>query len=383
MYKRFIIKNIILVQLFLLCCSYLFNKLISRKKDGVSWVVGVDDIGFNVYNIGLIFPNSTTVSLTKLPWFNLKYDYSINSSHKLIKCYKILYGPILLGYLAAQHSHFWYNWSSGFLLDRKYEFKFLKQINKKIVCSFVGDDIRSLRLTKDFSEYNNIDTSSNYYEKQFYSDQYENKKMYIAKIADDYSDLIFNYKFDQISYLKKEQFRQPYIYPDNKFFRNDLKFKELSKIKIIHAPSNMFLKGTPLVRAAIKRLELEGYKFEYIELMNMPNNIVIEHLREAHIVLNQFYNLVPGIFGIESMANHCATLMSANFLKGFCEIEHSKDAWLVTAYWEIYDNLKFLLDNPEKIKYYADNGYNFAYKSCTIETARVYINSILKKNGVI
>ena len=85
----------------------------------------------------------------------------------------------------------------------------------------------------------------------------------------------------------------------------------------------------------------------------MPNQVVLEHLKSAHIVLNQFYAFTPGLFGIESMANHCAVLMSAdpNIETGLPQ--DSKDAWMITKYWEVYDNLKYLLDNPEKIKYYA------------------------------
>ena len=51
---------------------------------------------------------------------------------------------------------------------------------------------------------------------------------------------------------------------------------------------------------------------------------------------------------------------------------------MVTKYWEVYENLKYLLDNPHKIKYYVDNGYDFAYKHYTYEAAGAYINSILK-----
>jgi spore maturation protein CgeB len=49
----------------------------------------------------------------------------------------------------------------------------------------------------------------------------------------------------------------------------------------------------------------------------------------------------------------------------------------------LYDNLKYLLDNPEKIKYYADRGYDFTYKHYTYEAASEYINKVLKDNGVI
>lgn len=36
-----------------------------------------------------------------------------------------------------------------------------------------------------------------------------------------------------------------------------------------------------------------------------------------------------------------------------------------------------------KVKYYADNGYEFTYKHYTYEAASEYINKVLKDNGVI
>ncbi|MFY9107279.1 glycosyltransferase [Aliarcobacter cryaerophilus] len=250
----------------------------------------------------------------------------------------------------------------------------------------MGDDIRSLIKTIEYSKDKNEDTYANYYgmvNPVYLTKEYDSYKLKIAYICDKYADLIFNAKYDQISYLKSKQFDWVYTYDKNKFFKNDNKFKDIKKIKILHAPSNAIYKGTQLVRAAIKKLEVEGYNFEYVELQNMPNEVVLEHLKSSHIVLNSFYSYVPGLFGIEAMANHCAVLMSADPSIETGLPQDSKDAWLITKYWEVYDNLKYLLDNPDKIKYYADRGYDFAYKHYTYEAASEYINKVLKDNGVI
>lgn len=42
----------------------------------------------------------------------------------------------------------------------------------------------------------------------------------------------------------------------------------------------------------------------------MTNEEVLNNLKNSHILLNQFYHFVPGLLGIEGMANHCAVLMS-------------------------------------------------------------------------
>ena len=317
----------------------------------------------------------------------MNYDYFINISNKYLSYfYRVIYGPILLGYLSNKHSHFWYIWSTGFLIDRDYEFKFLKLKNKKIVCMFVGDDIRSLNLTIKYANENNIDIYANYYELQnpyLLSNEYDLSKKLLAQSADKYGDVIFNHTMCQISYLKSKQYSWPYMYDKSKFIKNNHKYRNMDIIKIVHAPSNSINKGTQLVRASIKKLQIEKYAIEYVELQNMSNQVVLNHLKSAHIVLNQFYTFTPGLFGIEAMANHCAVLMSADPSIETGLPQDSKDAWLITKYWEVYDNLKYLLDNPEKIKYYADRGYDFAYKHYTYEAASEYINKVLKENGVI
>ena len=64
-------------------------------------------------------------------------------------------------------------------------------------------------------------------------------------------------------------------------------------------------------------------------------------------------------------------------------------SWMVlipvvnTKYWEVYDNLKLLLDNPEKIKFFADNGHKFCKKYYTYEAAGSYYHSVFLKNNII
>jgi hypothetical protein len=373
------------IQIPLLYISYYFFKLLlnNSEKNIYHWVIGVDEIASVIYFTKNVLKKSISVSLSKNKFYDLKYDFHINSTNKYIfLLIRIFYGPVLLGYLANKSTHFFYIWNTGFLYNRDFEFKFLKSLNKKIVCLFTGNDIRSIKLSIDYAKKNNLD-SKEIYRVDVIENllNYEKDKKQIAKSADTYADLIFNAKVDQMSYLQSKQYGWTYIYNKEKFFKNNLKL--YNKIKILHAPSNPFLKGTPLVRAAIKKLEMEGYKFEYVELQNMPNEAVLKHLRTSQIVLNSFYSFGVGQFGIESMANHCAVLMSADPSIETTLPQDGKDAWMITKYWEVYDNLKYLLDNPEKIKYYADNGYDFAYKHYTYEAAGEYINKVLKENGII
>jgi len=364
-----------------------------RKRSENTWVIGCHEIANNIFFLGKILKLSTTVNLTPHRFYpENKYDYTLYYHHfifriQLIKVFmKIFTRPILLAYLASKSTHFWYIWDSGFLEKRDYEFKFLKSKSKKIICMFVGDDIRSIELTNDFSSSYKLDMHTQYTNNMSKNalKKYEAYKKNTAYLADKYADVIFSHKMCQISYLKSDVYSWRYMYPKEKFIQKNVFFDSAKRNpKVLHAPSSKLFKGTHLVRAAIKKLQLEGYDFDYVELIGVTNNIVEENLIDADIVLNQFYAFTPGLFGIEAMAKKCAVLMSADPSIERGLPQDSKDAWMITKYWQVYDNLKYLLDNPEKIKYYADNGYKFAYKHYTFEAAGEYIHKILKEYKVI
>lgn len=375
------------LQVPLLYISFYFFRILNKRKINTFWVIGVDEIASIIFFLKELLKPSVSVCLSKNIFYDRQYDYSINIHNIYLRyLFRLFYAPLLLGYLANKGTHFWYIWKSGFLIDRNFEFKFLKSKNIKIITFFNGSDIRSVVLTNNYAKKNNIDTHTYY---QVYENKYMQTKSYdlekknLAKSAEKYADVVFNFKMCNMSYLKCAQYPFPYLFEKNKFFKNVNKFDNLNTIKILHAPSSALFKGTSLVRAAIKKLEIEKYNFEFIELQNTPNSIVLEHLKTCHIVLNQFYALTPGYFGIEAMANYCAVLMSADpsIEKGLPQ--NIKDAWMITKYWEVYDNLKYLLDNPKKIKYFADNGYNFTLGHYTYEVAGEYINKVLKENNVI
>ena len=380
---RKIFENSMLVlQIPILYFSYyfffLFKAFIQKKK----FVIGTDEIGKNIYDIGSALNDSTTVCLRKNKQHDLKYDFLINIDNKFLRYfYSIFYGPILLGYLSNKANIFFYIWSRGFLLNRNFDFKFLKSKNKKVICVFLGHDIRSLTMKVNYLKNQNLDTGESYNEKTF-DDGYDEEKKDLAISADIYADLIFSSPVDNMSYIKSKQYLWKLITGKEFFYKKEKK-QSNSKIKILHAPTQMIFKGTPLVRAAIKKLQMENYVFDYVELQNVKNKIVLEHLKTTDIVLNQFYSFIPALFGIEAMASNCAVLMSADRSIDSNIIEDSENAWLITKYWEIYDNLKYLLDNPNKIKFYADNGYEYAKKYHTSEIMGKYLNNILKENNII
>lgn len=374
--KKILKLLIFQIQKILLNLSYYITKPFCYGKKDISWVVGTIEIAKYLYNISNMLDNAISVCLIKNRFYDYKYTYSISNGF-LSFFLKLIYAPILLGYLVNRTTGFFYIADGGFLLPsidgRMYEFSFLKKKNKILICSFLGSDIRSHKKSLEFAAMHKIDVISTYYyltSNIALSSEYDEIKQKLAKSADMYADLIYNAPIDQKSYLMRNALPFFYIYPDDGFFRNDNKYTALNDIKIVHAPSSPIIKGTQIVRASIKKLQENGYKFKYVELKNVSNSKVLEELRNAHIVLNEFYAFTPGVFGVEAMANHCALLTSADSVIETCLPSDSNEAWFVTKYWQVYDNLKLLLDNPILIKKYADRGFDWVIRNASYSVVK-------------
>jgi glycosyltransferase involved in cell wall biosynthesis len=305
-------------------------------------------------------------------------NYDINISNK--KYAKHFIAPFILGKLAKNAKFFIYLWSDGFLHNREFDFKFLRRCGIPIICLFLGDDIRSRKIVLDYCNSINFNTYVEYDNPElFLSDIYDNRKKALAEQADKYASIVFSHKFDQYSYLKSDQhFFPPLI--DEALFSFDVEKFSNRPLRIVHAPSNPVSKGTPIVRSVIKRLKHDEYDFQYVELMHMPNETVIWELKRSHVVLNQFYSLITGIFGLEAMATGNAVLMSA---KAEYFPYQFNDAWLETEDWQLYSNLKYLLDNPGKMIEYAKNGYDYVTKNFSKDAILNTIKSVFLNNGIV
>ncbi len=386
--RKSVIAVVYAIQMALLLLSYFVCQLLTKnsapRKD---WAVGLDEVAANVHNISMALGETVSVSMSRHPFYSYTYDHILPariSWRYLRYLVRIVYSPILLGYLCHRVKGFFYVGGAGYLLTefdgRSREFRFLKSCGLKVACFFCGSEIRSVRLMNQLSRHMGRDMISTYQTiavPGFDAEHLESFRIKLATSADEYADHIFNAPVDQISYLRRVVHPFIYFYPDSGFRRNDGKFAELRRVNVVHGPSSPLIKGTPLVRAAIKKLQMDGYDFEYKELIGVSNQVMLEALGEAHVVLNEFYSLVPGQFGVEAMASHCALVTSADERIETSLSPGANAAWMVTEYWNIYDNLKRLLDDHALIKQYADAGFEWASEHCRYQKSAVRLKALL------
>ncbi|MHC1709794.1 MAG: hypothetical protein AB9819_05250 [Methanomassiliicoccales archaeon] len=75
--------------------------------------------------------------------------------------------------------------------------------------------------------------------------------------------------------------------------------KPNGRLKIFHAPSNMQIKGTQIIRKAIKNLQIKGYPIDLICLSGVNHSSVLGAMAESDIVID-WINSNYGIYGIVS-----------------------------------------------------------------------------------
>ncbi|TMS60470.1 glycosyltransferase [Pseudoalteromonas sp. S3173] len=360
-------------------CSYFTS---SNKQDG--WVIVAVETASMLKNISSALPNSISVNFAPNRFYDFNYDYEVYPQKGLLKLINLIYSPILFGYLLSKYDKFMYLGAIGFVSPytdgRHQEFKFLKSRNKQLVCYFLGSEIRSFNLLNKFSQDHSLDVLTTYQSISHAgidASENEYKRKQLGETADRYANVIFNPSTDQMAYIKRKTSPCIYFLADDLFLPSLHKFDDLSEIIVLHGPSSPIIKGTPLVRAAVKKLKVEGYRFKYVELINVPHEKMLKELQNAHIVLNEFYAFVPGVFGLEAMANHCALLTSADENIETTLPCGANKAWCVTPYWNIYDNLKNLLDNPEQIKSQANAGFKWAKANYQYDQAVNKLNEIV------
>lgn len=383
-----LIPAVFLAQKLLLSASYWFHRLTIRATDrgSVDWVVGPDELASVVFHIRRSLPSSFSVSFMKESIYDFEYDYRYRagSSRRMRAWRKLFFGPLLLGRLLTLSRGFLYVGASGFLIDsidhRDFEFRYLKRKGAKLGIYWCGSEIRSTRIMHEMEERTglpNISTYIGWVSPYYETDEHERIQQARARVGDAYADVMFDFPTDQAGYLT--QHREPYLYlmPDDRIVDDLSKFDDLSTIVVTHATTSPIIKGTQLVRSAVARLKSEGYEFEYVELMNLSNTKLLAELARTHIALNQFFGFTTTIFGVEAMAAGCALLASSDATVETNLPPRANDAMMVTKHWQVYQNLKSLLDEPERIKPLAVAGQEWVKRYATSSSTGPILKGIL------
>jgi hypothetical protein len=344
-----------------------------------TWIIGVVDTAHISSDLSELINDTKKVILIRNKYYLYKNASKIDKflNHNNFRRFSPLIAPVYLGYLAVRYQKFFYVGDLGFLentVDGRFnEFRFLKKCGAIIVCYFTGNDIRSPKKTLKESSKFAIDLTINFHQwitPIFFTNKYEFLKKKTAIAADRFADKVFNHELDQISYLRRKQVPIIYFLPDNNFNKNQNKFNEKRLMRIVHSPSSPVIKGTQVIRTVIRQLRSKGYKFEYIELIDVPNSKVIYELSKSHIVINELYARAPGIFTLEALATYNCVLTSADPRADPSVHRSDYVPWVTVQPEDLFEQLSRLLSNSDQIQFYAEQGYEWAKKYASLSYAK-------------
>lgn len=190
-----------------------------------------------------------------------------------------------------------------------------KRMGKKIVCCYYGSDLRIRGIIKDLEEI---------------------------------SDLNITAEYDHLALKPDLEFM---FYPYDTSELPSRKENTTGRLKVVHSPTNRQFKGTDTIIEVVKKLRQER-DFEFLLLENRPRKEVLEIKRESDIGIE----CVGGVMGGYGYGKSGLEMLGLG-LPVITAMTDEYAKWLpenpfVTAKNgdELYDKLKYLLDNPCKIK---------------------------------
>lgn len=234
-------------------------------------------------------------------------------------------------------------------IDDFTDYEYVKRKGKKLICLFVGSDVRYFQ---SFVQEFNVKHWSFPENWIHYDPSYH---LRIIRQAEKHSDLIYSVR-DQAG-LQLKPYYHIHVPISTEGFQANIPGNK--KIKVVHAPSIPFKKGTDIIERTLSMLQNEGVDLEIISVRNMHNSEVLKLLREADVLVDELVYHGPGSLSFEAMLSGCA--VATRFIEdappGF-----RPPVWQIDAE-NIYDKLKLLLSDSALIRKLAESGKDYAMKS--------------------
>ncbi|MCG8613305.1 MAG: glycosyltransferase [Pseudomonadales bacterium] len=193
--------------------------------------------------------------------------------------------------------HFYYAKS---LLWRNLDLPILKLFGKRVVMTYCGSDVRLIELEKQHNPYHHLLKIGSDHPK------FDASKKKMIKRQNRWVDAFIaprNTYLPTATQVPEQKIHAIWIHNtmDMQAYTPS-QFRQKKIPLIVHAPSEMGIKGTEYVERAINALREQNVQFEYRRLHGLPNVEVQRILREeADIVLDQFLVGGFGSLAVEAM----------------------------------------------------------------------------------
>lgn len=222
-----------------------------------------------------------------------------------------------------------------------YDLKDLIKRGKKVICVFVGDDIRwYYGMKQEFSSYNLRPIE---YPEYDYSTKGLVEKLVKLRNVEKNAHFIFS-RLDQSQLSLRPYYRwNMMVYP--KDYLNNVTQRKYCP-KVAHAPSNRKIKGTDYILDVFEKLKNEGIPFEPVLIENMTHSEAIKEYGDADILIDQL--LCPGTGKLATEALASGTIVMGLMAYDTYPQKNPADCPIIDVNPEnLYNKLKdLILDYP-------------------------------------
>jgi glycosyltransferase involved in cell wall biosynthesis len=239
------------------------------------------------------------------------------------------------------------------LLKNGEEYQYAKLRNKPVISLFTGSDARYFN-----SFYQGFDISQWSFPEAFTNTDIEVSLKYI-RIAEKYSDLVYSLP-DQAG-LQLRPYHHLQV-PVNTSIIKPASQKE-AVLKVLHAPSMPYKKGTDIIEATLEKLRSEGVNFDFITVRNMPHRELLDLLSTVDIVVDEIVYHGPGVLSFEAMCSGCVA--ATRYLENSPPV-FRPPVWPIDAK-SIYSQLKKLLTDTELVKKLKEKSLEYSHSNNSAE----------------
>lgn len=240
-----------------------------------------------------------------------------------------------------------YHFDGGMDLFRDLRFaKELKKRGKKIVCCYFGSDLRTRGIFKELDEMSELNLTVEYDHLELYKD--------------------LNYIY--------------FPFDVNKYLYN---FNSEQKIKIIHSPTNRVFKGTNKILKIIEELKREK-DFEFLLIENTERGKLLKLKSECNLAIDQVGGEMGGTgYGKNSIENLAMGLPTiTEFTDDYFKII-PENPFISCNIENLEDTLKRIIDNPDMLKPFSENGRKWVEKYHSFESVNNRLTGLYIKKGII
>lgn len=225
-----------------------------------------------------------------------------------------LTGSIFL-HLIATHDVFIYSFGATFF--RYWDYRLIRRCGKRLICQFHGSDSRPPYLNGAYATLPGFSIDA------CVEAARRTKAMIrtIDRLANEVIDLPAAAYFHERVCISRMCVGLPSGPYDAGAREADEPPTTSPPVRILHAPSKIVPKGTPLIRESVQRLVDKGYAIQYIEITGRPHREVLAELPRADLVVHELY----GDYGMSAF-----TCEAAWFAKPVITSGHAVDFWKQT-----------------------------------------------------